>query len=81
MTIPLIILAVLSIATGYLGIPEFLGPMFERDGGNAHASRSAMASCCWQLRWDCSASPAAYYVYVLNPSLAGPLGPAVADGV
>src|SRR4249920_1242849 len=33
MTVPLIILAVLSIVTGYLGIPEFLGPMFETHAG------------------------------------------------
>src|SRR5215470_4572978 len=31
MTVPLMVLAVLSIITGYLGIPEFLEPMFATD--------------------------------------------------
>ncbi len=36
MTIPLIILAVLSIATGYLGIPDFLAPALQGSGADAH---------------------------------------------
>src|SRR5215510_5420848 len=42
MTIPLMVLAVLSIITGYLGIPEFLEPMFATDGQESshHSSGS-----------------------------------------
>ena len=36
MTVPLLILAVLSIAAGYFGIPEFLTPVFEPHEGGAH---------------------------------------------
>ena len=36
MTLPLMVLAVLSIVAGYLGIPEFLGPIFDGEGGAAH---------------------------------------------
>src|SRR6478672_11647003 len=43
MTLPLIVLAVLSIVTGYLGIPEFLGPMFESDIAEAaHAGGASI---------------------------------------
>ena len=41
MTLPLIVLAVLSIATGYLGIPEFLSPVFAAAGEGAHHGAAA----------------------------------------
>ena len=78
---PLIILAVLSIVTGYFGIPEFLEPMFERERRHAHASGALSASCCWRLPWDCSGIAGAYYVYVLHPSLPDRLARQWQDGV
>lgn len=68
MTLPLVILAVLSIATGYFGIPEFLAPVFERDGGNAHAS-GALGIMLLATAMGVLGIAAAYYAYVLHPSL------------
>jgi NADH-quinone oxidoreductase subunit L len=68
MTVPLLVLAVLSIVTGYLGIPEFLSPMFEDGGGKAHEGGNAiimiLATSAGLLGIG-----AAYYAYVLHPSL------------
>ena len=68
MTVPLVILAVLSIATGYFGIPEFLAPVFEQDGGNAHAS-GALGIMLLATAMGLLGIAAAYYAYVLHPSL------------
>ena len=68
MTVPLVILAVLSIATGYVGIPEFLAPVFEQDGGNAHAS-GALGIMLLATVMGVLGIAAAYYAYVLHPSL------------
>ena len=70
MTIPLIILAVLSIVTGYVGIPEFLEPMFvtEREGSAHHASGSLVIMLL-ATTMGLLGIAGAYYVYVLNPSL------------
>ena len=68
MTVPLVILAVLSIATGYFGIPEFLAPVFEQDGGNAHAS-GALGIMLLATAMGVLGIAAAYYAYVLHPSL------------
>jgi NADH-quinone oxidoreductase subunit L len=68
MTVPLQILAVLSIVTGYLGIPEFLSPMFDEGGRAAHESSSpvvmVMATAAGLFGIG-----AAYYAYVLRPGL------------
>jgi NADH-quinone oxidoreductase subunit L len=70
MTLPLIVLAIFSILTGYLGIPEFLDPMFETDageaahGGGASNGIMAVATGMGLLGIAC-----AYYLYVLNPAL------------
>jgi NADH-quinone oxidoreductase subunit L len=70
MTIPLMVLAVLSIVTGYLGIPEFLGPMFETHaGGAAHEGGAAVGIMVVATGMGLLGIAAAYYVYVLNPSL------------
>ena len=70
MTIPLIVLALLSIATGYLGIPEFLGPMFETGtGGAGHEGGAAIAITIAATSMGLLGIAAAYYVYVLHPSL------------
>src|SRR5437879_6548153 len=70
MTLPLIVLAVLSIVTGYLGIPEFLGPMFETDaGGVAHEGGAAIGIMVVATGLGLLGIGGAYYVYVLNPAL------------
>ena len=70
MTMPLIVLAVLSIVTGYLGIPEFLGPMFETGtGGAAHEGGAAIAIMVLATSMGLLGIAGAYYVYVLNPAL------------
>ncbi|HSL02373.1 MAG TPA: NADH-quinone oxidoreductase subunit L [Nitrospiraceae bacterium] len=70
MTIPLMILAVLSIVTGYLGIPEFLGPTFETGaGGSAHEVGAAIGIMVVATAMGLIGIACAYYVYVVNPTL------------
>ena len=70
MTLPLIILAILSIATGYLGIPDFLGPMFETHaGGVAHEGGVGVSIMVVATAMGLLGIAGAYYVYVLNPTL------------
>lgn len=70
MTLPLIILAMLSIVTGYLGIPEFLGPMFEtHPGGAAHEGGVGISIMAVATAMGLIGIAGAYYVYVLNPTL------------
>ena len=70
MTTPLLILAVFSVLTGYLGIPSFLEPVFStgQDAAAQHGSDGFMimlAATAMGLLGIASA----YYVYVLNPRL------------
>jgi NADH-quinone oxidoreductase subunit L len=69
-TTPLIILAVLSILTGYLGIPSFLEPIFSTGGEPAtpHGSDGLMIMAA-ATAMGLIGMAAAYYVYVLNPDL------------
>jgi len=67
MTVPLLVLAVLSIATGYVGIPEFLSPMFEHEG-SAHDSVGTMIMLL-ATAMGILGITGAYYAYVLHPSL------------
>jgi NADH-quinone oxidoreductase subunit L len=67
MTVPLLVLAVLSIATGYVGIPEFLSPMFEHEG-SAHDSGGTMIMLL-ATAMGILGITGAYYAYVLHPSL------------
>jgi NADH-quinone oxidoreductase subunit L len=70
MTLPLIILAILSIATGYLGIPDFLGPMFETHaGGVTHEGGVGVSIMVVATAMGLLGIAGAYYVYVLNPTL------------
>lgn len=70
MTIPLIILAMLSIATGYLGIPGFLEPMFATESGEtSHHGDSALLIMGLATAMGLLGIAGAYYVYVVNPSL------------
>jgi len=70
MTVPLIVLAVLSIVTGYLGIPTFLEPVFatgsettSHHGGGA-AGIMLLATVAGLL-----GIAGAYYLYVARPGL------------
>jgi NADH-quinone oxidoreductase subunit L len=70
MTIPLVILALLSVATGYIGIPEFLGPTFpssEHVGG--HEGSAALGIMAIATLTGLVGIALAYYVYVSNPGL------------
>ena len=67
MTVPLVILAVLSIATGYVGIPEFLAPVFE--GGDGAHGGEAMGIMLLATAMGLLGIGGAYYAYVLHPSL------------
>ncbi len=70
MTLPLIVLAILSIFTGYLGIPEFLGPMFETDAGEAaHEGGAAIGIMVLATGMGLLGIAGAYYLYVLKPAL------------
>jgi NADH-quinone oxidoreductase subunit L len=70
MTMPLIVLAVLSILTGYLGIPEFLGPMFETGtGSTTHVGGAAIVIMVLATSMGLLGIAGAYYIYVLNPSI------------
>ncbi|MDF0645441.1 MAG: NADH-quinone oxidoreductase subunit L [Nitrospira sp.] len=69
MTVPLVILAIFSIAAGYLGIPAFLEPMFAGGGADAHHGGSALAIMLTATLTGVLGIAGAYYVYVANPEL------------
>src|SRR5881296_3057026 len=70
MTVPLLILAVLSIATGYLGIPGFLAPTFPGSGSEGHhASSMAFGIMAIATLMGLVGIAAAYLLYVKSPSL------------
>src|SRR5262245_30546599 len=66
MTVPLLILAVLSIAAGYFGIPEFLTPVFEQHEGGAPGAHGGGAIGIMLLATTMGilGIAGAYYVYV-----------------
>ncbi len=70
-TIPLMILAVLSVVTGYLGIPGFLEPAFP--GGehqsSQHGGPAALGIMAIATVMGLAGIAGAYYVYVMNPGL------------
>ena len=68
MTVPLLILAVLSVVTGYFGIPEFLTPFLEPDGGSPHGSGTTGVMLVATLMGLLGIA-GAYYAYVLHPNL------------
>ncbi|GJL55768.1 MAG: NADH-quinone oxidoreductase subunit L [Nitrospirales bacterium] len=68
MTYPLVVLAALSILAGYIGIPEFLQPVFPGSGGDHHgmaATGIMIAATILGL----TGIAAAYFVYVKSPGL------------
>ena len=69
-TMPLIVLAVLAIVTGYLGIPEFLAPVFpNKDGGADHHGAAGMGIMLVATLMGLTGMAAAYLVYVKSPGL------------
>jgi NADH-quinone oxidoreductase subunit L len=72
MTVPLVVLAVLSVVAGYFGISEFLGPALP--GPVAHAPAAHHGPAAWGIMIAASLMglvgiAAAYYVYVKAPAL------------
>ncbi len=70
MTMPLLVLAVFSILTGYLGIPSFLEPVFAigSEAAAPHGSAGLFIMAAATIM-GLSGIAAAYYVYVMNPQL------------
>jgi len=70
MTTPLLILALFSILTGYLGIPSFLEPVFST-GSEApvHHGSAGLVIMAAATAMGLIGIAAAYYVYVLKPDL------------
>ncbi len=70
MTVPLLILAVLSIVAGYIGIPEFLAPAFPgAEGGGHHEGFAAMGIMIAATAMGLLGIAGAYVVYVKSPGL------------
>jgi NADH-quinone oxidoreductase subunit L len=71
MTVPLMVLALLSIVTGYLGIPGFLAPVFSSGSEAAlhHEGSAASVIMAGATLAGLLGIGAAYYGYVVNPSL------------
>ena len=68
-TTPLLILAVFSVLTGYLGIPSFLEPVFSTGHEAAQHGSAGLAIMIAATVMGLSGIAAAYYVYVLSPDL------------
>jgi NADH-quinone oxidoreductase subunit L len=69
-TTPLLILAALSVLTGYLGIPSFLEPVFSTGSeATAHHGSAGLGIMIVATLMGLSGIAAAYYVYVVNPHL------------
>ncbi|MBS0166394.1 MAG: NADH-quinone oxidoreductase subunit L [Nitrospira sp.] len=70
MTTPLLILALFSVATGYLGIPSFLEPVFATgQEPAAHHGEAGVVIMIVATVLGLIGIAAAYYAYVLNPDL------------
>ncbi len=71
-TLPLIVLAVLSIAAGYVGIFEFLAPALPgpaHDAGSGHHGPASAIIMAVATLMGLTGIAAAYYVYVQSPGL------------
>jgi NADH-quinone oxidoreductase subunit L len=70
MTVPLLILAVLAIATGYLGIPEFISPVLPvPEGAEPHGGPAGLGFMAVASLLGLAGIAAAYVVYVRSPGL------------
>ncbi len=68
-TMPLIVLAALSILAGYVGIPEFLAPVFATHEGAGHHGAAATGIMIAATLCGLLGIAGAYYAYVANPSV------------
>ncbi len=68
-TMPLIVLAVLSIAAGYIGIPEFLAPVFAAHEETVHHGPAAYGIMIAATLAGLAGIAGAYYCYVAHPAL------------
>jgi NADH-quinone oxidoreductase subunit L len=69
-TMPLVVLAVLAIATGYLGIPHFLAPVFPVENGpDGHHGAAGIGIMVVATLMGLIGIAAAYLVYVKSPGL------------
>ncbi|MYA29576.1 MAG: NADH-quinone oxidoreductase subunit L [Nitrospira sp. SB0672_bin_25] len=68
-TVPLLVLAVLSIVTGYLGIPEFLQQAFPGSEGAGHHGAAATGIMLAATLAGVLGIAAAYVLYVKSPDL------------
>ena len=68
-TVPLLVLAVLSIVTGYLGIPEFLQPAFPGSEDAGHHGAAATGIMLVATLAGVLGIAAAYVLYVKSPDL------------
>ncbi len=69
-TMPLIVLAVLAIVTGYLGIPEFLAPVFPTENGEGgHHGAAGIGIMIVATLMGLMGIAGAYLVYVKSPGL------------
>ena len=69
MTVPLLILAMLAIATGYLGIPEFLAPVLAGPAGAEGHHEGGAAIMVIATLMGLGGIATAYYCYVASPGL------------
>jgi len=70
MTIPLVILAVLAIVTGYVGIPQFIAPALPSPAGEgSHESPAAMIMTVVASLLGLVGIATAYVMYVAAPEL------------
>ena len=70
MTFPLVVLAALSIATGYFGIPEFLQPSFSGgEGGDIHHGAAATGIMVAASLAGLLGIGAAFLIYMVYPGL------------
>ncbi|WP_447603810.1 NADH-quinone oxidoreductase subunit L [Nitrospira sp. Nam80] len=67
MTVPLMVLALLSIITGYFGIPGFLAPVFPTGSDLHHEGSAASIIMAIASIVGLTGIGAAYYAYVVNP--------------
>ena len=70
MTVPLVMLAILSIATGYFGIPNFISPVLPSPGGGeVHHGGPATIIMLFASAMGIAGIVAAYVVYVRSPMM------------
>ena len=70
MTVPLMVLAVLSIITGYFGIPGFLEPVFATGAESSpHHGGGSVGIMILATSMGLLGIAGAYYVYVIKPGL------------